>query len=98
MIILVVSYLLPDRKSYLYNFTMHDIALHGSQSYQIFYCYFNGQSDAFIGSVSSIQASSLKNYKLKESVDRNNCPGLKSELSELFDAVYKFHFIIGTQA
>ena len=70
---LVVSYLLPDRKSNLYNFTMHDIALCGSQSYQIFYCYFNGQSDAFIVAVSAIQVSSRENYKLMDSVNTNNC-------------------------
>ena len=62
MTMLVVSYLLPDRISNLYSFTIHDIALCGSQSYQIFYCYFYGQSDAFIGLVSSIQISSRKNF------------------------------------
>ena len=53
---------------------MHDIALCSEpESYQIFYCYFNGQSDAFIVAVSAIQVSSRENYKLMNSVNTNNC-------------------------
>ena len=84
----------PDTKSNLKDFTMHDIGLRESESYQNFYCYFNGQSVAFMHADTRFPLFAAELFPVNNNSSAV-CFCIYFEYSKLFDAVeisfYNWH-------